>query len=157
MQSQNIVRAFFFCVFFGIGAAVLSGSVLCNVLLTFYQSYQLLGTQQQRTSRLKSLIADYNVLLTEVERDPNFARRIAPATLGIKPDDENVIYPKAPDELQIAARKVLMEEPNKTSLEPTPPAWLTRYSGPRRRITLFLLGAGLILISFICFRAKEKK
>ncbi len=157
MKSQNIIRAFFFCVFFAIGAAVLSGSVLCNVLLTFYQNKQLLQEQQLRTSRLKSLIADYNALLTELENDPNFVRRIAPATLGTKPDDANVIYPKASDELQDAARKVLAEESNQILVEPAVPRWLIRCSGSPWRIMLFFAGAALILISFICFRAKEKQ
>ncbi len=167
MQGQNIVRVFFFCVFFAIGAAVLSGSVFSDVLLTFYQSRQLLETQKQRTSQLKSLIEDYNALLAEVEKDPNlsdaclprrdsqdFIKRIAPATLGTKPDDANVIYPKASDELRIAAKKVLAENLKKTSVEPTVPAWLTRCSEPRWRIALFFSGAGLIFISFICFRVK---
>lgn len=157
MKGQNIIRAFFFCVFFAIGAAVLSGSVLCNVLLTFYQNEQLLQEQQLRTSRLKSLIADYNALLTELEKDPNFVRRIAPATLGTEPDDANVIYPRVSKELQAAARKVLAEESNQTLIESAVPAWLTRCSTPCLRTMLFFAGAALILISFICFRAKEKK
>jgi hypothetical protein len=153
MQGQNIVRAFFFCVFFAIGAVVLSGSVLCDVLLRYYQSKHLLHIQEQRAELLKELIADYNVLLTEVERDPNFVRRIAPATLGTEADDTNIVNPKATDELQIAARKVLTEDPNQILVEPPVPVWLIRCSKPCRRITLFLFGAGLIIISFICFRA----
>lgn len=149
MQGQKIVRTFFFCIFFGIGAMVLSGSILCDVLLAFYHNKQLLQEQQLRTERLKSLINDYNALLAELERDPNFARRIAPATLGAEPDDADTIYPKATDELQIAARKVLSEDPNQ--IESTVPAWLSRCSEPHRRIILFFAGAGLILISFICF------
>jgi hypothetical protein len=154
MQSQNIVRAFFFCAFFSIGAAVLSGSVLCNVLLQYYHNKQLLEAQQLRTSHLKSLIADYNALLTEIEKDPNFVKRIAPATFGTRPDDANVIYPKAPDGLQIAARKVLAEEPNQTLTEL--PAWLIRCSEPRQRIMLLFAGAALILISFICFGSTKQ-
>jgi len=104
---------------------------------------------------MKSLIADYNAILTEIERDPNFVKRIAPATLGTEPEDANIVYPKASDELQIAAKKVLAGDPNKILVEPPVPGWLTRCSEPRRRILMFLAGAGLILISFICFRAKE--
>jgi len=160
MQGQNIVRAFFFCVFFAIGVALLSSSVLCDVLLAFYRNKHLLEAQQMQTSHLKSLIVDYNALLTEVERDPNCIKRIAPATLGIEPDDENIIYPKATDELQIAAKRVLSEDPYQKRIEPATgkvPAWLNRCSEPRWRIMLFLAGAALILISFICFAVKVKK
>ncbi len=156
MQGRNIVRAFFFCVFFGIGAMVLSGSILCDVLLAFYHNKQLLHTQQQRTNHLKSLIEDYNALLEEIERDPNFARRIAPAILGAEFDDADTIYPKATNNLQIAAGKVLAEDHNRVLIGPTMPAWLSRCSEPRRRIILFFAGAGLILISFICFGPAER-
>lgn len=156
MKSQNIIRAFFFCAFFAIGAAVLSGSVLSNVLLAFYQNKQLLQEQRLRTSRLESLIADYNTLLTELEKDPNFVRRIAPATLGTEPDDANVIYPRVSKELQAAARKVLAEESDQILVEPAVPRWLVRCSASPWRIMLFAAGAVLILVSFVCFRAKEK-
>jgi hypothetical protein len=156
MQGRNIVRTFFFCIFFAVGAAVLSGSVLCNVLLRYYHGGQLLQAQQLRTSRLKSLIADYNELLAEIEADPNFARRIAPATLGTKADDANVIYPRGSKELQDAARKVLAEGSGRAPVESAVPAWLTRCSRLHWRIALFFAGAALILISFICFGAKEK-
>jgi hypothetical protein len=157
MQGRNIIRAFFFCVFFGIGATVISGSILCDVLLTFYHNKQLLHNQQQRTNHLKSLIADYNALLEEIERDPNFARRIAPATLGAEFDDADTIYPKATNDLQTAARKALAKEHNQQLAEPNTPAWLTRCGEPHRRIILFFAGAGLILISFICFGPVEQK
>ncbi len=157
MQGQKTIRAFFFCVFFGIGAMVLSGSILCDVLLAFYHNKQLLHSQQQRTNHLKSLIEDYNALLEEIERDPNFVKRIAPATLGAEFDDADTIYPRATNDLQIAAKKVLAKDHNQELIEPEAPAWLTRCSEPHRRITLFFAGAGLILISFICFGSAEQK
>jgi hypothetical protein len=157
MHGQSILRTFFFCVFFAIGASVLSGSVFCNVLLRYYHNRQLLQEQQRLTGQMKSLIADYNELLAEIGRDPNFAKRIAPATLGTRADNGNVIYPEASDQLREAARKVLAEGSNQTLIVSAVPAWLTRCSEPRWRIMLFFSGAALILISFICFGAKDKK
>ena len=157
MQGRNILRTFFFCAFFGIGAAALSGSVLCDVLLKFYRGKLLLHAQQQRTDDLKSLIADYNALLAEIEKDPNFAKRVAPATLGAEPNDEDTIYPRATVEQLQATRKILMEESNRKLDEPAVPRWLTRCSEPRRRIMLFVAGAFLILISFVCFGPAEQK
>jgi len=164
MQGRNILRTFFFCAFFGIGAAALSGSVLCDVLLKFYRSELLLHAQQQRTKDLKSLIADYNALLTEIEKDPNFVRRIAPATLGTEPDDADTIYPRATFEQLEATRKILTDDSNQQlaslrsgSNESAVPRWLTRCSEPRRRITLFVAGAFLILVAFVCFGPAGQK
>ncbi len=55
-----------------------------------------------------------------------------------------------------AARKVLAKDHNQELIEPNVPAWLTRCSEPHRRIILFFAGAGLILISFICFGPAEQ-
>lgn len=130
---------------------MLSGSILCDVLLRYYRDKNLLQVQKQRTDCMKSLITDYNALLVEVERDPNFAKRIAPATLGTEPDDADTIYPRATVEQLTAARRALTEQPNQQLAEPAVPRWLSRCSEPRRRIVLFLAGASLILISFVCF------
>ncbi len=135
----------------------MSGSVLCDVLLKFYRSKHLLSEQQQRTEDFKSLIADYDALLADIEKDPNFAKRVAPATLGAEPNDEGTIYPRATVQQLQATRKILMEESNRNSDEPAVPQWLTRCSTPRRRIVLFVAGAVLILISFVCFGPSSQK
>ncbi len=156
MQGQTIVRTFLFCVFFSIGAVVMSGSTLCDVLQRYYLGKHLLEAQQQRTNHLKSLIADYNALLEEIEKDPNFAKRIAPATLGTEPNDADTVYPRATVEQLAATRKVLMEDSQRL-VKPAIPEWLGRCSEPWRRITLFVAGAVLILISFVCFGPSGQK
>ena len=157
MRRQNIVRAFLFCVFFAVGAVVLSGSVLSDVLLSYYRGRHLLQAQRQHTEHLKSLITDYNVILTEFEKDPNFVKRIAPATLGAEPDDANTIYPKATAEQLAAVRRILAQRADRKSTKPAVPGWLSRCSGPRRRIVLFFAGAVLILVSFVCFGPAPRK
>lgn len=157
MQGRNVLRTFFFCLFFGIGAAALSGSVLCDVLLKYYHSKHLLHAQQQRIDDLNSLINDYNALLAEIEKDPNFAKRVAPATLGTEPNNEDTVYPRATLEQLDATRKILMEESNRKSDEPAVPKWLTRCSEPRKRIMLFVAGAVLILVAFVCFGPAARK
>ena len=158
------MRTLFFCVFFSIGAVVLSGSILCDVLLRYYLGKHLLHTQQQHTNHLKSLIEDYNALLEEIEKDPNFAKRIAPATLGTEPSDEDTIYPRATAEQLAETRKILKEQQNHQLaslrsglVKPAIPEWLSRCSEPWRRITLFVAGAVLILISFVCFGPSKPK
>ena len=142
---------FLFVVFFSIGAAALSGSILCNDLLRYYRNKQLLKTAEVSLNQLESLNTDYDALLQQLQKDPNFVRRIAPATLGTEPEDANTVYPKATTEQLAAARKVLTEDSSQQSTEPIIPDWITRCSEPPQRVVLFLAGAFLILISFICF------
>lgn len=101
--------------------------------------------------RLQSLNTNYDTVLEQVKSDPNLFKRIAPATLGVEPTEANTVYPKATVEQLAAVRKALTKDKNYKIAEPKVPDWLSRCSEPRRRITLFLAGAVLILVSFICF------
>jgi len=157
MQRQNIIRTILFVLFFSGGAATLGGSILCDDLVQYYRNRHLLKAAQQYLDRLKSLNTDYDVLLNQLETDPNLVKRIAPAALGTEPQDANTIYPRATAKQLAAARKALAEAPSRYQTEPTMPRWLTRCSEPRRRIMLFFAGAGLILTSFIYFAPVRDK
>ncbi|KPL23800.1 MAG: hypothetical protein AMJ75_05375 [Phycisphaerae bacterium SM1_79] len=151
MQTRNIIRAILFVLFFSIGAAALSGSVLCDDLVQYYHNRQLLSAAQESLERLKLLNNDYDVLLSQLENDPNLVRRIARATVGPAPEDPNTVYPRATAELLAAARRALTEDPDPPAVEPVMPEWLSRCSEPRRKTMLFFSGVALILTSFICF------
>jgi len=163
MQRRNFIRMILFVVFFSIGAASLGISILCDDLVQYYRNKRLLTVTQQSLNKLESLNADYDVLLKQLEKDPNLVKRLAPATLGTEPEDANAVYPRATPEQLAAARQALTQDPNDQSAAPMLPDWLTRCSEPRRRITLFIAGSFLILISFTCFtptrqsQAKEKR
>ena len=151
------MRTLLFCVFFSIGAVVLSGSVLCDVLQRYYLTSHILKQQQQHLEHIRTLISDYNDLLQEVKTDPNFAKRIAPATLGTEPEGEDTVYPEATAEQLDATRIILADEPNDQADKSAVPEWLNRCSEPRRRVMLFFAGAVLILISFVCFGPSGQK
>ncbi|UCE99024.1 MAG: hypothetical protein JSV82_07530 [Planctomycetota bacterium] len=151
MQRQNIIRLSLFVVFFSIGAAALSGSVLCCDLLRYYRNRQLLKAAEESLEDLTMLNADYDALLGELQSDPNVLKRIAPATLGTEPAEPNTVYPKASDEQLAAARRALAKDMERQLPKTDMVDRLARCSGPAERIILFLAGAFLILISFVCF------
>ena len=151
MQRRNVIRTILFVIFFSIGAASLGISILCDDLVQYYRNRQFLRVTRQSVNRLKSLNTDYDILLEQLEKDPNLVKRLAPATLGTEPEDANAVYPRATPEQLAAAREALMEDPKDQSAGPMLPEWLTRCSEPRRRMTLFVAGSVLILISFACF------
>ncbi len=151
MRRQNILRMLLFVVFLSIGAAAMSGSILCDDLLQYYHNKQMLKAAKESLKRLETLNTDYDALLERLQTDPDVIKRIAPATLGTEPADANAIYPRATAEQLAAARKVLTEDANYKVAEPETADWLIRCSKTPRRIILFSAGAFLILISFIWF------
>ncbi len=155
MQKQNILRIFLFVIFFSIGAATISLSILSNDLLGYYQNKKLLKEANITLDRLISLNADYDVLLQQLERDPNLVERIAPAILGTEPADPNTVRPKITSEQLNAVRKALTDDSSQQE-EKDMPDWLSRSSEPKRRITLFVVGAFLILIALIFFGPAKK-
>ncbi|MBN1803984.1 MAG: hypothetical protein JW837_01915 [Sedimentisphaerales bacterium] len=158
MQGRNFFRLVLFVVFFSIGAASLGVTILCDDLVRYYRSRNELTVRQQARDRLESLNADYDVLLEKLKDDPNLVKRLAPASLGIEPNDPNTVYPRPTPEQIDAARKALAPDPNNLHDTPKLPNWLTRCSEPRRRLTLFIAGSFLILISFTCFTpARQSK
>jgi len=156
MQGRAVIQAILFFLFFSIGAASLSSSILCDDLIQYYRNKQLLKTSQDSLKRLESLNTDYDVLLKRLKEDPNLIiERLAPATLGTGTEDPNTVYPRATSKQLAAARKALMEESNRKPAEAEMPLWLSRCRKPRNRILLFASGVVLVLISFVCFRPQS--
>jgi hypothetical protein len=156
MPMQSTLRMFVFIVFFSIGAAAMSISILCDELLRYYHNKQALNSAQESTERLKSLNDDYDVLLEQMKDDPNFINRALPVTLGIEANEPNTIHPKATAEQLAAAKEALTADVNDKTTASLVPDWLNRCSEPRRRAVLFVTGAVLILISFMYFGPAKK-
>ena len=151
MRGQNIIRGFLFITFFSIGAAVLAGAILCDELVGYYNNRQLLAKAQDDLDKLKALNADYDILLEQLQDDPDLIERLAVASLGKETADANTVYPQATPQEMEAARQALKEDLKSQASEEVMPKWLSRCSEPRKRMALFLSGGFLILISLIFF------
>lgn len=148
---QGFFHLLFFTLFFSIGAAALGGAVLCDDFIQYCRNRHLVREAEISLRRLESLNAEYDALLERLESDPNLLRRIAPVTLGTERTEPNVIYPKARARELAVARKALVERTELEAAEASIPRWLQRTSHPAKRILLFISGAGLIVISLVCF------
>jgi hypothetical protein len=151
MLRQSIFHVFFFGIFFSVGALSLGAAVLCDDFVQYCHNKYLVRQAELSVDRLKALNADYEGLLEQIEKNPDLLKRIAPVTLGTEPADPCAIYPKARAEELAVARKALVEQTEQEPLAAPIPAWLRRCSEPTKRIALFIAGAGLILISLVCF------
>jgi hypothetical protein len=136
MQKQNILRILLFVVFFGIGTAALTASILYDDLLRYYLDKQRLMSVEETLNKLESLNADYDALLKQLEENPGLLEHIAPAALGTELNEPNTVYPKLTAEQLDAARKVLAEDSKQPSGAGTP-KWIIRCGDPSRRIILF--------------------
>jgi hypothetical protein len=157
MLRQSVFHLFFFVVFFSIGAGALGVAVLCDDFVQYCRDKHLVKEAQSSVQRLKSLNADYDGLLEQIENNPDLLKRIAPVTLGTQPDDSNAIYPKARAQELAVARKAVVEQTDQELADAPVPAWLQRCSEPTKRIILFIAGAGLVLISLVCFTPEEQE
>ena len=152
MQSQKILRTILFAVFFCIGAVGLSISVLCEDLLRYYRNSAALKKAEDTLERLKSLNEDYEALLQQLNQDPNLLKRVVAITLRNATHEPNTVYPEVTPEQLEAARQALMENTENKNDQPITPFWLQRSSRQPQRTALFIAGAFLIVISFVCFR-----
>ena len=150
MVRQKIIRAFFFAFFFAAGSAAVATAILCDELAGYWRAKGVLVDERVFTEKLESLDADYDALLGQIESDPNLLRYIAPATLGTELAEPDTAYPQATAEQLAEVRQALAAEA-KQPVGSTTPRWLQRCLEPRRKAVLFMAGAFLIIISFICF------
>jgi hypothetical protein len=148
---ERVFRAVAFIVFFSVGTAVVSATVLCDDLQEYFHNKALLKQANDHLKKLESLNSDYDTLLIQVEGDPRQLSRLAPATLGIEPNDPCTAYPHASADKLAAAKRALSEEPNVAAEEDLTPKWLNLFCCWPRRHILFISGATLILISFVFF------
>jgi hypothetical protein len=156
MQSQKILRTILFAVFFCIGAIGLSVSVLCEDLLRYYRNSAALNNAEEALERLKSLNEDYEALLLQLSQDPNLLKRVEKITLRNTTPEPNTVYPEVTPEQLESARQALMQAAENKTDQPITPLWLQRSSSQPQRTGLFIAGAFLIVISFVCFRTDKQ-
>jgi len=157
MQRHGILRFLVFVVFFSTGAVALGGAVLCDDFIQYCRNKQLVREARLSVRRLESLNAEYDVLIEQLQSNPDLLRRIAPVTLGAEPNDPNTVYPRARARELAIARKVVMDQAGEDPVEVAIPRWLQRCSDPAKRIILFVSGASLILIAMVCFSSAERE
>jgi hypothetical protein len=150
------IRVVAFIVFFSIGAAVLSATVLCDDAVEYFRNKAILSQADANLKKLQTLDSDYDTVLNKFESDPCQLARLAPATLGIEPNEPNTVYPRATADKLAAAKRALIEKPDQQTSEESIPPWLELCCQWPRRHILFFAGAALVLISFVFFGPTTK-
>ena len=152
-RSVTVLRFVFFCLFFAIGSAAMTLGILADEINDYYHSKDSLTAIQQQIENIKTLTAQYDAQLRQIERDPNTLSRLKQVTFGEKPQAEDTVFPKA-SELDAAAAALLEDQQNREQ-PPAVPQWAQRISHTKTRKALFLAGAALVLLAFVFFGTQK--
>lgn len=153
MRNFNIINAILFVLFFSIGAAILSVSVLSEEWVRLCQNKGIVRRAEQDIEKLEQLNEDYRILLEYIDSDPNFAERLAGPVLGTESNDPNTTRLKGTPR-QLDAARIALAEPQKETKNDVPD-WLKRCND--NRLVLFICGAVLTLIAFLFFSGKNRE
>ena len=148
---MDFVRFVLFCIFFAIGAGAVALSIVGDEVGDYYNNKNILKKIQADNEKIKSLAAEYDLQIQQLQNDPNTRQRLKYITLGQEPSAKDTAFPKV-SEKQLATAK-LPGDSQSTQEQSNIPKWIKRCTDPKLRQGLFFAGAGLILITFLFFAA----
>ena len=156
MKRYTFLRTILFAVFFLVGAAALTAVLLYPDLIQHYANKRHHKVLQDHTADLEKLDDEYDMLIHQLQTDPNLIERLRIAILGKEPDATDIAYPRPIAEQLAVAKQVLEKQTQNQPPQADLPKWVIRCQNPALRATLFIAGVALILISFTCFHAPKK-
>jgi hypothetical protein len=157
-KLEEIFRLFLFMVFSAIGLCAVALAVLGPEWKNLYRLNAAVNQTQQDNQKIEEIIKDHQILTALIKTDANILRRIAPVTLGIEPCEPNQPVAKITADTLARAKAALEQQTQENSDSSQVPDWLQRCTTAENRIILFAAGAGLVVVSFMCFaKRKDKK
>ncbi|MCE5339900.1 MAG: hypothetical protein LLF92_02055 [Planctomycetaceae bacterium] len=154
---EKFYRAVFFSIFAAVGILAVSLAVLGPEWKNLYKIKAAAAISEQNNTKITRLLADHQELISLINTDPNVLRRLAAVELGRDVNDPNDIAAQITADFLSQAKFVVDEVENPDIAVPQTPHWLIRATLNSSRVVLFASGAGLILVSFVCFSAPEQK
>ncbi len=155
---EKFYRAVFFSLFSLIGILSVSLAILGPEWKHLYRIKAATVHSEQGNAKIEQLLDDHQSLINLIKSDPNVLMRIAPAELGEMPGDPNAFVTKLSSDALSQAKAVIEQTAAENAAESTQiPQWLLRATLDSSRIILFTAGAGLILVSFVCFSTPAGK
>lgn len=158
-KLEEISRLFFFMVFSAAGVCAVALAVLSPEWKNLYHLKAAVRQTEQDNQKIEEIIRDHQILAAQINADTNILKRIAPVTLGVEPCEPNQPAVRITAGTLSRAKAILEQhEPQEDSDDSEVPKWLQRCAAVENRIMLFVAGAGLVVVSFVCFgRGKNRK
>jgi hypothetical protein len=154
--AGRAIRAILFCIFLGVGLGAIAFSIVVGEINDYYTSRDALVKLEADNERLKKLSAEYDLQLEQASTDPKILERLKRVTLGEQPESEDTVYPKASRQDIAAAEAVILA--GRQTDHPDDPfrRIVDRCIQEKIRQSLFVAGAGLVLLTFLFFGAKRR-
>lgn len=156
---EKFYRAVFFSIFSLIGILSVSLAIIGPEWKHLYRIKAATAHCEQGNAKIEQLLDDHQSLINLIKSEPNVLMRIAPAELGEMPQDPNAFVTKLSSDALSQAKAVIEQTAaeNAAAESTQVPQWLLRATLDSSRIILFTAGAGLILVSFVCFSTPAVK
>ncbi|MEN6385063.1 MAG: hypothetical protein ABFD79_07670 [Phycisphaerales bacterium] len=154
---EKFYRALFFSIFSAIGVLAVAIAVLGPEWKGLYKIKAAAIQSDRNNQKISQLLTDHQELINLINTDPNILRRLAQVELGVDPNDPNTISAQITSDYLYDAKAVLEQPQDPVLAAQQTPDWLLRATLKSSRIVLFAAGAGLILVSFVCFSAPDRK
>jgi hypothetical protein len=156
-KTHVVIRYIFFCIFFALGAAAMLIAIKADEIKDYYQSRDILTQTQQSNKKIETMLTEYDRQFSYIDNDPNVLARLKHAVLGQQPQRDQTAFPTAPEKMIAKAKAALSDDQQIAPSDNSAPKWSTRITKPAVSKGLFFAGAGLILVSFICFGTPSRK
>jgi hypothetical protein len=158
-KPAAILKFLLFALFFSVAAIAITISILIDEIKLYHENKASLHHTRQLNEKLEDLIDQSAAQIHLIEKDPNILKRLSYVTLGRDPADANsdVAYPQ--NNLSSKQIKNTLEDikQKQSPAEPNIPKWVQRCSRYKTRLSLFLAGTALVLVTFIFFATPVSK
>ena len=151
MKRDTFLRTFFFIVFSCVGIGTVGLAFVSPEWLNVYTTKSARRDLEQTNLKIETLINDYDVLIEKLRDDPNLLKRFDPVALGIETNDANLPKATITEHQLRKARALLNRQDAEKPKPPGRPEWLSRCGTNKSRLILFIAGALLLLVAFVCF------
>ncbi len=151
----RFIRYILFCLFFSVGTGAIVLSILVGEIDEYYANKDALVLSEEGNEKLRKFNTEYDLQLEQAEKDPDIIERLKHVTLGEQFESDDTVYPTATREAIAQAEAVI------ASGIATPPhddplrKVVDRCMELRIRLSLFVAGAGLVLLTFLFFGKKR--
>jgi hypothetical protein len=160
MTAKSFTNGLLFVVFFTVGVAAVTLSVLALEIGTLYRDKAVLQKLEASNKDLQSLDKQYAFQLEQIKKNPASLARLRVLNLGEEPEDPQTAYPPSKsDQLIQSARNIIQQSQKEVKQKDEPPlipVWVIRACQRRSRVALFMTGAALIIVAMTFFSQAEE-
>ncbi len=151
MRKNNLINLILFMICFTIGISAIFCAICCDEILNYFQQNIRTAQLTEANIAIKEMDQRTIALISQIEENPEILKRLVPITMGIDPNEPNIISPTVSNYNYQLAKGIIATQKKKDIHRTSIPNWLLRCNSPTSRKILFFAGCGMILVCFTFF------